>query len=250
MSLEQYSKQLDTDGVVIIPNVFTPEQIKKFDDAAMEQFNGVKKIVSKCSSQEIEYITAFDKIYYNKKVIYDALDGTKIIELAKGRYDFTLNTSSGIFSSEEFLNPQPVEKLIKLKLKSQFSQHAGAVPAVTHSDNGPWHRDTYPLFDQGDGMNDNYDDSIEVKIMPPFYFTMLIPLKKITPQNGSTEFILSSHKKSYEESKDLPKFQSEVEAGSIILFDGRIFHRGRENQSSEPRMVLYKVYHKNWYNDY
>ncbi len=250
MNIEEYSKQLDNDGIVIIPNVFTPTQLKNFDAAATEQFNEVKKIVSKYSNQETEYITAFDKIYYNKKVIYDANDGTKIIELAKGRYDFTLNTTSGIFSSDEFLNPQPVEKLIKLKLKSQYSQHAGAVPAVPCSDNGPWHRDTYPLFDEGDGLNENYDDTIEVKMMPPFYFTMLIPLKTISPLNGSTEFILASHKKSYAEAKDFPRLHSEVEAGSVILFDGRIFHRGRENQTAEPRMVLYKVYHKNWYNDY
>ncbi|MBX9836841.1 MAG: phytanoyl-CoA dioxygenase family protein [Silvanigrellaceae bacterium] len=250
MNLEQYSKQLDKDGIVIIPNVFTLAQLKKFDGAANEKFNEVKKIVSQSNGKEKEYITAYDKIYYNKKLYYDVPDGTNIIELAKGRYDFSLNTSNGIFSSNEFLNPDPIQTLMKLKLKSQYSQHAGAVPAVPNSDNGPWHRDIYPFFDNGESINGNYDDSIEVKIMPPFYFTLLIPLEKMLPNNGSTEFILSSHKSSYEESINLPRFQTEVEAGSVILFDGRIFHRGRENQSLQPRMVLYQVFHKNWYNDY
>lgn len=250
MDLEDYAKKLDTDGVVVIPQVFSHVQLQQFESAANEKFHEVKRIVSVSQSITKEYITAYDKIYYNKKSYYDLPDGTSIIEIAKGRYDFRLNTAEGVFATNEFLNPTPVQQLIKMKLKSHYSCIVGAVPAVPLSDNGPWHRDIYPLFDDGDGNNGCYDDSIETKIMPPFYYTLLIPLENITLFNGSTEFILSSHKSSYEESKTLPRLQVEAEAGSVILFDGRVFHRGRENQSTESRMVLYQVYHKNWYNDY
>ncbi|WGL59110.1 phytanoyl-CoA dioxygenase family protein [Pigmentibacter sp. JX0631] len=250
MNLELYSKKLDSDGVVVIPNVFSSNLLKLFESAALERFADVKNIVQNSNPQIREYITAFDKIYYNKKKYYNDLNNEKIIELAKGRYDYSLNTSEGIFATEEFLNPEPIHSLMEMKLKTQYSQHAGVVPAIPNSDNGPWHRDIYPFFDKGEGSEDNYDDSIEVKLMPPFYYTLLIPLENINVQNGSTEFILSSHKKSFNECVDLPKFQTEVQAGSVLLFDGRIFHRGRENKSIDPRMVIYKVYHKNWYNDY
>ena len=39
----------------------------------------------------------------------------------------------------------------------------------------------------------------------------------------------------------------ETELGDAIIFDGRIFHRGRENISNSERPVLYNVIHRDWY---
>jgi ectoine hydroxylase-related dioxygenase (phytanoyl-CoA dioxygenase family) len=39
----------------------------------------------------------------------------------------------------------------------------------------------------------------------PFYFNVLLPLVRLTKENGSTEFILGSHKSTYNESIDKKK---------------------------------------------
>ena len=39
----------------------------------------------------------------------------------------------------------------------------------------------------------------------------------------------------------------DTEIGDIVIFDGRIFHRGCANHSETPRPVLYNMIHRNWY---
>src|SRR5689334_12586402 len=106
--VSRYSKQLDEDGVVVIPNVFSVEQITKFDAASRKAFEEVDAVIAKSARKEMEYITAFDRIYYNRKYYYDAPDGSSIIELAKGRYDFRLNIETGVFAADEFMYPEPI----------------------------------------------------------------------------------------------------------------------------------------------
>lgn len=129
-------------------------------------------------------------------------------------------------------------------LKREYTHYAGALPSTVSSDAGPWHRDTYDLFD---------GDSVDVTL-PPYYFTVLIPLVPLTAENGATEIIVGSHRVPAEQCKsDAAKnnrFQALCNPGSIVVFDGRCCHRGLPNTSSEARTVLYMVWHKNWYNDY
>ena len=76
-----------------------------------------------------------------------------------------------------------------------------------------------------------------------------MPLVELTPDNGSTEFVQGSHRLTYAEAEDKPHLQFRMAPGSAIIFDGRIFHRGRRNKSSESMPVLYQVYTRDWYND-
>ena len=46
------------------------------------------------------------------------------------------------------------------------------------------------------------------------------------------------------------RYQAVCKAGSVVVFDGRIRHRGLANKSGSPRTVLYTVWHKYWYKDY
>ena len=76
-----------------------------------------------------------------------------------------------------------------------------------------------------------------------------MPLVELTPNNGSTELVQGSHRLTYAETKDKPYLQFRIAPGSAIVFDGRIFHRGHRNKSSESMPVLYQVYTRDWYND-
>lgn len=51
----------------------------------------------------------------------------------------------------------------------------------------------------------------------------------------------------YDEAKNKEYIRMNLDLGDIIIFDGRIFHRGRENKSDKPRPVLYNIVHRSWY---
>jgi len=148
--------------------------------------------------------------------------------------------SNGIFAEESFYFPYPINKLVEKGLHKDFHRITGALPVSGHEmEAGDWHRDTVPLF------GDNIDFSL-----PTWCYTTLIPLQDLTIQNGATQFIPGSHKCSYEDAKKYPRIQIEAKVGSVILFDGRIFHKGMPNTTNTTRTVLYTVYHKNWYRTY
>src|SRR5262249_51996570 len=138
---------------------------------------------------EDDYISAFEGIYRQKKGHWQTPEGHTIIELAKGRYDFDVGMDEGLFASDEFMNPNILKRLMKRLLRRDYKHSAGALPSLSASGDGPWHRDTFPISDNGDE---------ETKLMP-FYYTVLIPLVKLTKENGSTVFIPGSHKLVYEE---------------------------------------------------
>ena len=85
--------------------------------------------------------------------------------------------------------------------------------------------------------------------LEPFYYTCLIPLNDITEENGRTEFIVGSHRLTYEEAKDKDWVKHDVKAGSLVVFDGRMFHRACAHPSNHPRQMIYLVFHRDWYVD-
>ena len=247
VQIESYSNELETQGIVVVPNAFSQEEIAQFSAETNRLWEQYKGDLAATQKQPRTYITQWDKVYEQNIFYFQLPDGTHIDELAEGRYDFPLDTERGIFSSPMFLN-DTLKRIMDNKLKWGYTSLAGALPAERGSAEGLWHRDTYPFFANGPGC---YDDAVE-RSCPPFYYTVLIPLQPLTPENGATEFIPGSHRLSYAQAVDEARIQPTVEVGSAVIFDGRVFHRGRANRQEHQgsRMVLYQVYHKSWYNDY
>ena len=242
--IDAFEAKLVTDGVVVIPNVFSLDEIASYRGEYDRLFAHLLEQTKVLPKKSLEYISAFEKKAYGTKHYWD-YEGTQILELAPGRYDFTWGMDQDVFASEHFQNQEPVRTLMNRLLAPDFTHMSGALPSMSSSANGPWHRDTYPLFS-------NDDHGYVTTGLPEFYYTILIPLVKLTKENGTTEFIVGSHKKTYQQavSENLPHFQADVEPGSVIVFNGKIYHRGRENKTDVDRPVLYQVYHKKWYNDY
>lgn len=94
----------------------------------------------------------------------------------------------------------------------------------------------------------SYDDSLVMKLNP-FYYTVLIPLDDITEENGRTEFIVGSHRLTYNEAQGNEWVKIDVKSGSVVVFDGRIFHRASAHPSNHPRQIIYLVFHRDWYVD-
>lgn len=64
--------------------------------------------------------------------------------------------------------------------------------------------------------------------LPPHCINVFYPLVDLTEDNGPTEFRIASHRRDYTSTKDV-KFPLLCPAGSAVLFDYRIQHRGRAN---------------------
>ena len=131
-------------------------------------------------------------------------------------------------------------------ITKQYSTTWGLLTSDVNSDNGPWHRDVVNIDGESDKLG-NYNDYNMVHNFKPFYFTILIPLVNLNKNNGTPEFIKGSHKLTYNESLKSDHLRFDTQLGDVIIFDGRIFHRGCANQSNIPRPVLYNVVKRNWY---
>jgi ectoine hydroxylase-related dioxygenase (phytanoyl-CoA dioxygenase family) len=243
ISIELLKSKLDEDGVVVIPNIFTEDQIQKYRQEYNDIYNILMDKIKDMPHNTRDYITSFDKKINSRKK-YWIYEGTPILEVAKGRYDFTWGMDKGVFSDSEYKEIPIVMELVRAGLKCDIKQYYGAISSLPDSDSGPWHRDTYPLFD-----NDEFGE-ITTRL-PPFYYVLLIPLVEMDINNGTTEFIIGSHKKTYQEtiSENLEHVQMKVPIGSVILFDGRIYHRGRENLTQCDRATLVQGFTKIWYTD-
>jgi len=137
-----------------------------------------------------------------------------------------------------------VYDILQTELKFGYSGYVGALPVLAGagmSSDGYWHRDAYSLYE---------DEDFDIKL-PPFYYTMLVPLDDLEDGQGVTEFCLGSHKfnftgngistnekvKTWAETQ--PKFRAAAKAGSVILFDGHTLHRGTANADvSQSRNAL------------
>ncbi|CAK0892018.1 unnamed protein product [Prorocentrum cordatum] len=134
--------------------------------------------MSKSPGDTRQYINTFKGKQTSRWTQVWDIDGEEeVYKLAEGRYDFTYGMASGCFGKSAFHEPPIVAALMKHLLKSDYTHYAAALPSQVKSDFGPWHRDTYDLFG---------DDRIDVSL-PPFYYTILIPLVEMTTENGLAE---------------------------------------------------------------
>ncbi len=98
--------------------------------------------------------------------------------------------------------------------------------------------------------NGNYHRDIFVKspldfVTNAFYITHLIYLDNIS----STEFCLGSQTNPNDDPENYKKIIIQSGENKMVLFDGRIIHRGLENKSDRTRYALYISYYKKSYVD-
>ncbi|HEX5377027.1 MAG TPA: phytanoyl-CoA dioxygenase family protein, partial [Phenylobacterium sp.] len=100
------------------------------------------------------------------------------------------------------------------------------------------HRDSAFLFG---GMDMEID-------LPPFSMTLLIPLLDVTLGMGPTEFWPGSHRlRDQAAVMTDPPARTALSAGSVVLLDSRVVHRGGANVSGPVRPTVYFSYHRSWY---
>jgi len=98
---------------------------------------------------------------------------------------------------------------------------------------------------------------------PAFGLVVNVPVVDMGPWNGATELWPGTHRDTSqwigggppriaEEllvrwSAAFPPFQPEVRAGSVLLRDIRMWHRGMPNPSSQPRPMIAMIHWSGWY---
>ena len=93
-------------------------------------------------------------------------------------------------------------------------------------------------------------DNVDCRL-PHSTTTSLVPLVDLTEENGATEFVLRSYLPPEQRGQHEELYQAACRAGSIVIFDARMRHRGLANGSSASRTVLCvgwnKTTSKYWY---
>ena len=116
-----------------------------------------------------------------------------------------------------------------------YLEKCGLIVSHPGSEAQRWHMDTPHLFTSREHL-------------PVHSLSVFVPLCALVPSNGPTEFKLHSQIKA-----NLVRSQAHAcaccPAGSIIMYDTRIMHRGGPNLSQEDRPLLYLTLSRIWYRD-
>ena len=159
-----------------------------------------------------------------------------------GRYDIRFRMDEEPFRSLGEAGPwmPTIKRVLGEDLKLLFS---GVVLARGGDGDGggddqEWHQDGGHLFGT-DG-----EDALH---LPCHCLNVFIPLVAIDERNGATQFVLGTHRADCTSADSAAALL--CDAGSCIVFDYRVIHRGSANRSQADRPVLYFTYSKPWFVD-
>jgi len=154
------------------------------------------------------------------------------------------------FSDDQLIANPIVLQLIRLLLGSRVEiDTLSQVSALPGAADQSWHTDVEGLFRE--------PEPGAIGHHPPAGLVMVVPLVNLTEEMGPTEFQTGSHR--LQELTDplerkfaawsLPIVRPLLDAGSVVLFDLRLTHRGTQNIADTHRPILYMSYVKEWWVD-
>jgi len=222
LSEKQDTQQMAEDGVLVFR--------KQIDLQLIEGMKSEVRIVRDLVAEKIKNMGRPLKTY------------SDIAERFPGRLDYRCGLTGLVFDKVA----RPIVQLVKqLSPQIDFRYYWGAIPSAAGSGPTNLHRDIYPLLNTTPGV----DMSPLDRDLPPYYFTVLIPLMEITPENGPTQFIKGSLKHLHVDESQATLFSPCLSPGDFVIFDGRTLHRGSANRSQEERVIAYMTFVANWYHD-
>ena len=269
MSLTKYVEELNQSGFTVMHDIYTSTDIEDMKQAYTEIRNKANDILnttcayerrwyendqetvskywkykeySSSSSSSNSVLQAVEEQFMTKTTTQMGMGKNCIIlQAGEDRYDLWKGFADQI--PDHILSNTYIEELMKKLLLNNYAKYSGVIMSNPGSKDQYFHRDTDCLQNLGS------DGRLLVQL-DPFYYTVLIPISvDMTIMNGTTEFMVGSHLKPSSEFDGLPLMQSVVPVGSAVIFDGKINHRGKANNSNDERPCIYQVYHKRWYND-
>jgi ectoine hydroxylase-related dioxygenase (phytanoyl-CoA dioxygenase family) len=203
-------QQVKVNGYVVFESVLSPDFVQTLHD---------------------EYMAIYD----------EALETPPEKTFAKNHFRLFLPFRPPFNDESIITNPfaLPVmESLIGVDLVCHYFASNTCAPG---SEFQPVHSDTFNLFPES-----NFSP-------PPFMLVLNIPLVNTTEENGPMQIWpggshLSSvpHEDMLRLAEHLPSQPALMPAGSIMVRDGRMWHRGTQNRSDQPRPNIAIVYTRPW----
>lgn len=210
--------------------------------------NGVAVFKELITPHKMRLMT--QEILRNREVIFSKINSMErplktysdIAERELGRLDFRCGFNADIFHQIE----HPIIKIINaISPQITFRHYWGAITSLGGAGPTDLHRDVYPILNT---CQDNDLDLLDINL-PPYYFTVLMPLIKITHENGPTEFVQGSHREGFVDIDHAETYAPLLKPGDAVIFDGRTLHRGMANKTQNERMLAYITFVANWYHD-
>lgn len=176
----------------------------------------------------------FQRVMYTikmKQLHSELADGFDIIrERGRGRYDMQIPLFDD--SKFDFLTNLKTARwmpVIRQILGDDATLvHKGSFLSLPGSDAQVYHQD-------GPHLTTKYQRSCHA-------VNVFIPLVDLYHKNGPTEFCLGTHILGYEYHSKEMLYTPTVKAGTPIIFDYRLGHRGLGNSSHLPRPIVYLTY--------
>jgi hypothetical protein len=176
----------------------------------------------------------FQRVMYTikmKQLHSELADGFDIIrERGRGRYDMQIPSfDDGKFDFLTNLETARWMPVIRQILGNDATLvHKGSFLSLPGSDAQVYHQD-------GPHLTTKYQ-------RPCHAVNVFIPLVDLHDKNGPTEFCVGTHILGYEYYAKELVYTPTVKAGTPIIFDYRLGHRGLGNSSDIPRPIVYLTY--------
>jgi len=219
--LEESLAQIRDAGYAVLEGVLAPSEVKAIKE---------------------EYMSLFDDLrnFADTERMQTSHSGT-------GHYQIQPRFSGLFGNPNVFANPLAVDCMRAVLGDDLRIAYYTSNISEPGSDYQQVHRDTKLLF------------GVETEVpTPPFMLVLNVLLQDFTTENGSTEVWPGTHllsDKNFEQypheferrSEALGSLRLNAPAGSIIIRDVRLWHRGTPNRSPESRAMLSLVYKRKWY---
>jgi hypothetical protein len=187
--------------------------------------------ISLCYSAILEHYENVMNTVKARALYSELSDGFDVFrERGRGRYDMELP----VFDTPQFDFLNSIEKapwmpIVRQILGEDVSLiHKGAFLSLPGSEAQVYHQDGVHL-----------NKTIQ---KPCHAVNVFIPLVDLTEDNGPTEFCLGTHYLGYEGwTKDMLETPLPM-AGTPVIFDYRLGHRGMGNSSTDCRPIVYCTY--------
>ena len=242
---------LKQDGAVLLSNVVDPEAAVALRVCYDSKLLGGPTVHE--AMGELAALNSSNAFYMAERKI----EGLRIRRNgARGRYDlksFDRRDGGALVRRlglpdlfEPFLRIAEVHNLLSASIESSTGWRlmtAGTLTADAGAAVGGWHRDF------ADGLF--ADESLNLQL-PDYFFTVLAPLDDVSAEQG-TELVLGSHKlRTGELSGALTtgaarRVIAAARPGDVLVFNGKVVHRGMPNPTARSRTLVYLVYTAKWY---
>jgi len=164
---------------------------------------------------------------------------TEIVERDGGRYDMRYQMDKTPFTSPDLIyNPSWFPFVSSVLGDSVCLLYSGVMVAAANPQSEPqkWHGDGGQLYGP--------------LHLPPHCLNVFVPLVDLHESNGPTEFVPGTQIAGKSNRDGKAQFGVNASAGSVVIFDYRVQHRGGANRSADDRLVLYLCYCKPWFRDH